>query len=308
MTPLIIGDVRDVHVGAIVAQLVRHGCDPVVIDAKGLSERPFELRHDMLVIDGREVDLSSGRGWLRRYSPSGWVGGSTRGGGHDAFARQSFLSVVGSISRLGRRRWLTPVDRMQHAEDRLIQLEAARSLGICVPHTLIATAPERIVAELGPRFLVKQLTGGYYFDEAGEGRVLFATPVDAKVALQLDFAAAAVASQELVQVRRHVRVVTVESQAWVAELEAAPFPTDWRRAAAAHRSWTESDEQAVMEPALLLAATLGVGYSSQDWLQTDSGLVFLDLNPAGQWMFLPARLVDEISNALGCFLANVTDD
>jgi hypothetical protein len=50
-----------------------------------------------------------------------------------------------------------------------------------------------------------------------------------------------------------------------------------------------------------LSAALGVGYSSQDWIEdVDGAHYFLDLNPGGQWLFLP--FADEVTAAIADWL------
>lgn len=101
--------------------------------------------------------------------------------------------------------------------------------------------------------------------------------------------------QPMIDARLHLRVVTVADRCWVAELDAAGLPLDWRASAEAHSSFQASDHSVVAEEAARLAVALDVGYSSQDWLiDANANAYFLDLNPAGQWLFLP----DEISNAV----------
>jgi hypothetical protein len=49
---------------------------------------------------------------------------------------------------------------------------------------------------------------------------------------------------------------------------------------------------------------MGAGFTSQDWIETDRGEhVFLDLNPAGQWLFLPEQVSDSATRAIADFLA-----
>jgi len=50
--------------------------------------------------------------------------------------------------------------------------------------------------------------------------------------------------------------------------------------------------------ALELARTLGVGYSSQDWVVARGGSFFLDINPGGQWLFLPKPVSSEVTAAI----------
>jgi hypothetical protein len=48
-----------------------------------------------------------------------------------------------------------------------------------------------------------------------------------------------------------------------------------------------------------------VGYSSQDWIVTATGVShFIDLNPAGQWLFLPNPGAREITDAIAEWLSS----
>jgi hypothetical protein len=46
-----------------------------------------------------------------------------------------------------------------------------------------------------------------------------------------------------------------------------------------------------------------LGYSSQDWVIAPTGAaLFLDLNPAGQWLFLPADVAEAATTAIARWL------
>jgi hypothetical protein len=51
-----------------------------------------------------------------------------------------------------------------------------------------------------------------------------------------------------------------------------------------------------------LATTLRAGFTSQDWIVDDAGPAFLDLNPGGQWLFLPHEVSAPATAALADWL------
>ena len=54
--------------------------------------------------------------------------------------------------------------------------------------------------------------------------------------------------QERLRARRHIRIVTVETDAWAAQLDAANRPLDWRKDLPAHREfqpWLHPPEDAI---------------------------------------------------------------
>jgi hypothetical protein len=102
-------------------------------------------------------------------------------------------------------------------------------------------------------------------------------------------------------------VVTVADRAWVATLDADGLPLDWRFHDPAHEAFVADRRQflAVLRQALAITQALNLGYSSQDWIETNEGeLVFLDLNPAGQWLFLPDEIAGEVTVQIAEFLTH----
>jgi hypothetical protein len=51
-----------------------------------------------------------------------------------------------------------------------------------------------------------------------------------------------------------------------------------------------------------LAQSARVGYSSQDWIVEGGEAYFIDLNPAGQWLFLPEPVASEVSGEIAAWL------
>ena len=155
MTALIVGNLGDSHVRSVTSALKTLGAhSPLVVDAPALQHSGFVLSEVGLEASGGQVAIKDGgRGWLRRYAPAGWGTGIAAGSLESAIHR-SFLALVGSISRTGNREWLTRIDEMLKAEDRMFQLEVAAFLGIRVPQTLIASGADRVIEELGERFVV----------------------------------------------------------------------------------------------------------------------------------------------------------
>lgn len=161
------------------------------------------------------------------------------------------------------------------------------------------TRPELIPSEFGDELIVKPMAAGHYRDDDGTARVVHATAIR-RGDSRLEFLAGApFLVQRRVQAVEHLRIVTVGHRAWAARLDARAFPIDWRKAEAAHSSWELATRPRATEAALRIADELSVGYSSQDWLVDDAGqLFFIDLNPSGQWLFLPDEVARPVTAAI----------
>lgn len=302
MTALVVGCRSDGHVQAVLRAIEALGAEePLLLDAPTLQDGEFTLTQRGLTLNGVHMDAAEAhRGWLRRYAPSGWGMGIVAGS-LDAAIHRSFLTLVGCIARNESCDWLTPIDNMLRAEDRLVQLDVASRLGILVPRTVVTSSEETAIDELGSRFIVKPLSLGYFVTEDGP-RAVFTSEMDAPTARQLDFGGAPFVAQQMVDTERHYRVVTVGDNAWLASLEADGRPLDWRQQDRAHREW-RPDDDVCGELALDLAKALGIGYSSQDWLSVGDERYFIDLNPGGQWLFLPPETSQPVTQAIAEFLS-----
>lgn len=302
MTSVIVGAGDDSHVEAVVAAVLRQGSPaPTLLDAPSLRVDRYVLTLDHFEHHGSTYGFTSPRrGWLRRYAPTEWGVGLVAGS-EEALSRRSFLSLVGSVARISSCEWLTPLDRLLSAEDKVLQLHTARALGIAIPKTVVTSDPAAAAEILGEEFVVKPLAGGYFVAPEGP-QAVYASVLHRDEACELDFASAPFIAQQRLEVDIHLRIVTVGNHAWVCHLDADGLPLDWRRDANAHFSWSVSDDKIAADAALAMSATLSVGYSSQDWVRRGDSLYFLDLNPGGQWLFLPDEVSESVTEAIASHL------
>ncbi len=202
--------------------------------------------------------------------------------------------------------WLTRLERLFLSENKLLQERSARSLGIRTPRTVVTSDRSLIPGALGRDLVAKPLGTGHYTAEDAVEQVVWTQPLDVE-ALELDhLAGAPFILQGRIAAERHLRVVTVRDRAWVCELDAAGLELDWRVSAEAHHSFVMAEEGEVALQALALAAETRVGYSSQDWIVAGGQPCFLDLNPAGQWLFLPEPAASEITGSIAAWLGGAT--
>lgn len=299
--PLLVGNESDSHLQVVAERLRALGVEPAVFDADSLPQMGFSLTHGQLVVSDLEITDDS-RGWLRRAAPSRWTTGDLVGSVQDVSFRAR-VRLIATIARHGNREWLTDIDALQAAEDRVHQLAVARRIGISVPRTIVSSDPSEIQGTLGDDAIVKPLSSGAFVDSKGQPQAVHTAPLTCEVLERGDFGAAPFVAQERIDVRRHLRVVTAGSTVRTAALEADRWPLDWRTSDEAHSSWVQYEAPEVEQQAVRLAAESGVGFSSQDWLVPSAGPpTFIDLNPAGQWMFLPEDVANPITEHIVDFL------
>jgi hypothetical protein len=287
---------------AVLEALRRRGRDAVVFDVASLAGS--SLNDDGLLLGGAVQRSGTwvGRGWIRRWAPDGWatgVGVGTRG----AACAAAWLGLLTAAVRTAPTTWLTGADDLAATENKLVQYAHARRLGISVPRTLIAADVATVRASLGDDVLIKPLGPGHFTDDAGVAHVVFAQPLPHDIT-DAELKSAPFLLQQRLEAIEHLRVVTVSHRSWCARLGAAGRPVDWRTQDEAHTSFEPATRPQVQAQAEQLAAALKLGYSSQDWIVTQDGPHILDVNPGGQWLFLPAEVHEQVTDAVAAWLSD----
>lgn len=288
--PLIVGNTEDVHVRAVAAAM---SLEPVIVDAATVLETPVTITQEGVEI-GR-VKALPGPAWLRRLAPDGWLE-SLGSPGVEGVSRAAAVSALAAIARDDRFDWLTILDHVGGAENKPYQYRRVAAAGVPVPEWIVTTDPDA-VPDAG-RWVAKALGPGSFVDGDGNGRIVPTRIVD--VSDRGTIARVPFILQRLIEARAHARVITVHDEAFSATLPATDLPLDWRMSPAAHYGFIPRPAPKRIHRLAVLAAThMRVGYSAQDWIQDSAGgWWFIDLNPAGQWLFLPNEVAAPATAAI----------
>jgi hypothetical protein len=195
----------------------------------------------------------------------------------------SSAAFLGLLLTSFRGSWVSPPEATRTAQNKLVQLRAARAAGLRVPRTLVSQDPARVrafCAELarGPGAVVKPVVG------AQNVPVMTGRIEDPEL---LDDAAVRLSPaiyQELVPGRRHLRVCCFGDSVHTAVLETDTL--DWRYPLDADVAPYELDAVTagrVQEVLRELGLRMGVVDMK---LTPDGDPVWLEVNPQGQFLFL----------------------
>jgi glutathione synthase/RimK-type ligase-like ATP-grasp enzyme len=278
------------------------------LDAASLESTSYAVEGGKLELEseqGNRLEMrleAPARGWIRRIAPPDWRRG-VQAGTEQAAIRSAWTALLSAIASAPGISWLTPLERLFLRENKLMQATAAERLGIPTPKTVAASDRSRLPVGLGDQFVVKPLGSSSFSSSDGIEQVVWSQLIRHDSALLDLLPRAPFILQARLEAERHLRVVTVSEQAWTCELPAEDLPLDWRRDEAAHDSFHPISEAEIEQHALRLAEGLGIGYSSQDWIVTKDGAFFIDLNPAGQWLFLPGDIATAVTEAIADWLS-----
>lgn len=298
---------RDVHAYAVRHELNRRGvrCSLIEVDdlcARGdLSWSPTEnVPSGVRDIQGRFVDVSQLRViWWRRTGRRTRVpaGVSQDAAVHDLVTNDTRSALLGLVLQDFAGTWVSHPEATRRAENKLVQLQTARDVGMRIPRTLVSQDPEKIrafAADLDDDVIVKVVRG---------------TPLAPVLTghlerHMLDDAATLRLSPAIYQERvpggRHLRVCVFGKYVHTVMLESPHL--DWRYPLDAKASVHELDDRtADMLRTILDRLGLRMGVIDLK-LTADGEPVWLEVNPQGQFMFLDEMCDASLTQAFVDFL------
>lgn len=200
--------------------------------------------------------------------------------------------------------WVNDLWSARRAENKLVQLEAAKQVGFSVPPTIVTNDPSdarEFSAGVGP-CVVKTLSAGY-FAFSDQSFVFTETLEDAlRVEGARWHAAPLVVQQRLAGLDG--RVICVGDSTFAAKCRTEG--TDWRKTpfdAALWQPWSAPD--ILIDSCRSYCRRLGLRYAAFDFMVTGEGNFFLEANQAGEWMFLDRNLHMGISAEIAAYLAEL---
>ncbi|HVF68520.1 MAG TPA: hypothetical protein VM914_12700 [Pyrinomonadaceae bacterium] len=293
--------------------LARRGARPVRLDTDLFPE---EIRlsaalgsgaaENVLRAGGVELEASEVRAvWARRVWPPR-LSGDLDERFRASCVRESAAALECFFDGLHGARWVNDQRSERAAENKLLQLRAARDAGLEIPLTLLTNDAGRARAfyeSHGGRVVAKLLRP--LSVSMGNAPVfVYTSDVRAEDIEALDsLRHCPVVFQRKIEKRRELRVAYVAGKLFAGALDASASArgrTDWRLAGPDECSWSRARLPPPLTARLKkLMSRLGLDYGAIDLIETPDGRhVFLEVNPGGEWGMLEHDLGLPISEAI----------
>jgi glutathione synthase/RimK-type ligase-like ATP-grasp enzyme len=206
--------------------------------------------------------------------------------------------------------WISPMDAIERAENKLLQLKTAMAVGLRIPKTIVTTdvgfAGDFLNNE--PDAITKPLTNGWLTDDPPT--LAYTTRVDE--AMRGNIAETVPLCPHLLQSQIDknfdVRVTVVGSKHFACRIysqDHSETEIDFRRSSATGRRLRHeiiSLPEAIAKACTTLVEMLGLRFGAIDLVEDDDGFVFLEINPNGQWAWIEqltgAPIAHEIAELL----------
>ncbi len=301
MSVLIIAPPDDEHALTVGAEIERRGGRVDIIDVAAFPERATlslrfsadpscdRSREGAIGMGERRLDLDTVEAvWWRRPGYPAVAANMVRPS-HRAFAANETYEALGALWATLDALWINDPAAGDRAARKGYQLAVAKEVGLAIPRTLMTNDPDAVVAfvdDLGYRNVVYK-TFSSTQDEWRETRLLDA----AEVPLLRQVRHAPAIFQEYVPAACDLRVTIIGERVYCAAIDATAtaYPVD-SRVDIANARIEEATLPSEVEGALLqLVRRLGLVFGAIDLRRTpDDQFVFLEINPAGQFLYIEA--------------------
>ncbi len=191
---------------------------------------------------------------------------------------------------------LDPLPNIRRAENKQLQLQIARGLGIDTPRTLITNNPQAVkkfAQECEEGLITKMLSCFAVYDEQGREKVVFTNPVASEDLDNLDgLRFCPMTFQEKISKARELRITIVGKRVFAAAVDSQALEKaryDWRRQGITLLDAWEPYQlpQNFKQKLLKLMSFFGLNYGAIDVIVTPDGRhVFLEVNPVGEFFWL----------------------
>ncbi len=248
-------------------------------------------------VDLRRVQVA----WWRRVRP--FVLDDSVNASMRPFALSETTQAVNGMLNALPCRWINPRGADDAAHHKPYQWEVAHQVGLKLPRTLVTNQPETARAFIERVGVGKTVFKAFLssFEDWRETRLIEREDMDRLELVRL----APVIFQEYIE-GVDLRITIIGDQVFAAEIDArqTSYPVDMRMVVG------ESIVKAVDLPAgvrqllIRLQRQLGLDYGAIDMRRTAAGeYIFLEVNPAGQWLFVEEHTGLPITQAMADYLA-----
>lgn len=309
---LIVSHLADLHATTVLEHLQRARADAVLFDT---AKFPREIRVDIAhapggrtalsaVLQGVRCDLEAVRAvWWRRPRPFD-LHAEVTGSEDRQFAYGECHAALGGLwSCMEQARWMNDPDRNEMAARKAYQLKVASRLGLRVPRTLITNDPARATAFIEAEGAAGTIYKAFSATERAWRETRLLKPNEREQLGAVRYAP--VIFQEHIQADLDLRITVVGEAIFAACIHSGQtdYRVDFRMTMDRARIEPHALPDEVAGRLRALMGALGLVYGAIDMRLTPDGqYVFLEVNPAGQWLFVEERTGQPITAAVAAQL------
>ena len=295
---LILTSDQDLTADYLIVELIRHQRPYFRLNAEELSRAKFAFSlNDVsttrsISVGPRALDLDAVEAvWYRRSIHP--IANATLTPAERIFISGELRHLAMGLVLNPQITWVNPIDKVSVAEYKLYQLQVAASLGFQVPRTLVSTDVEKLRSFASGNTtgtICKPIFHGMFFDGLSCHSV-YTRRLDVETLDAASLSGCPVLLQEEIPRVADMRVTFIGQHCFVAEIRGDVTLVDWRNPGTVVDYAVSCLDEANIELCRRMLANLGLVYGAFDFIRMPNGnLVFLELNPTGEWAWLEEEL------------------
>lgn len=223
--------------------------------------------------------------------------------------RENLRVLEGIYKLLDDAFWINPVWRIREAENKIWQLKIAVECGFTIPESLLsdnAVELERFRNRYTST-IVKPVSSGLVEESKDKSRVVFTSSLTEPIITE-DVAETFLYIQEEVRKRADVRVTIVGESVFATLINSQATEegtVDWRRSSIIPKHERYQMPKSEIDKCLRMMKLMELRYGAFDFILTpDDKLIFLELNPNGQWAWIENQTGYGIADAIVDLMIN----
>ena len=309
---LVISTPRDEHAQTVLVELSKLGAPAQLLD---LAEFPQRLGltmryegHDHRFVlgcteGGLDLDDCGAVWWRRPQSPE--ISPEITRPSHRAFAFNESAEALQGLWHALDAFWVNDPARDHVAQRKAYQLRVAQDVGLDIPATLITNCPGAVHEFVAPKGCERVIYKAFSATEQEWRETRILKPDELHLIGNVRYTP--VIFQEYVEVDVDLRVTVVGDEIFPAAIHSrdTSYKVDFRMDITRARIEATRLPNDVEDGLRALMKRLGLVYGAIDMRRTPEGRhVFLEINPAGQWLFVEHFSGQPISASLARLLAD----
>lgn len=311
---LVVSHPADEHAVRVLDVLETAGHPATLVDTSAFPARTGLVQHlgpdrraFQLVTGPRKVDLRAcGAGWWRRPLPYTLHDGIDPETASFAYSEcEEALAGMWAALELS---WMNDPALDERAQHKPYQLAVAARLGLPLPETLMTNSPEEARQFIDRHGLDRVVYKTFLATEKDWRETRLLRPEELELLDRVRIAP--VIFQQFVPAEADVRVTMVGDRIFGTEIASAAhaYPVDYRMDMETARFRPVELPADVEEGLRDLIKGLGLVYGGIDLRRTPEGrYVFLEVNPAGEWLFVEERTGQPITKAVAAQLIGMDE-
>jgi glutathione synthase/RimK-type ligase-like ATP-grasp enzyme len=198
-------------------------------------------------------------------------------------------------------KWINPLFSTIRGERKLYQLSLANRIGLKTPLTLVTNDPQKIKEFItNKQAIIKPISHGLQITNRGSFSMYTNSITQSDILDNSQLYEVPSFIQEQIENKNDIRVTIIDKSIFAVAIRKEPAEEiDWRKPNIKKAYSLINLPDILCKKLLRLNMELGLRYSAIDLIQTPTDdFVFLEVNPAGEWVWLERELDLSISSQI----------